>query len=68
MYYLKKSKLEWKKDWTLESFNTAVRAFLETEKEMEKKMKSYFESWLVFVAKRPEVAGMTFDRVFHVRR
>lgn len=58
---MKKSEVEWKRDFTMESFNTIVKELV--TKEGKKEVIDYFKSWLVFVEKRPSVAEVVFDRV-----
>lgn len=58
---MKKSEVEWKRDFTMESFNAIVKELV--AKEGKKEVIDYFKSWLLFVEKRPSVAQVVFDRV-----
>lgn len=64
---MRKSTIQWKRDWTLDQFNEEVKKYIggETAK---KEVVEYFNSWLGFVEKQNRKASIVFDRVREERK
>ena len=74
LYLREKDWIEWRRDFSLNSFNEVIRGVIEQDKDKDKdkdregkvrkELVEYLKSWLAFVEKKPIIAAMVFNQVF----
>ena len=73
LYLREKDWIEWRRDFSLDSFNEVIRGVIEQDKDkdkdkegkLRKELVEYLKSWLAFVEKKPIIAAMVFNQVFY---